>query len=285
MIAVQSSDFTCREDNLDDYLFYHTIDLPGLGVMPGEVDLRYAPDDYLGNIIVTNKRVLDMGTASGFLSFHMENKGASVVSYDLPPNDNWDIVPHASREGATQEKITLASERRNRMRKINNAYRLSHRLLNSRAELVRGTAFAVPDLVGLVDITTFGNIREHVSNPLLAIQQAACITRETIVITERLDTTRQPVIDRLFGWLGTSAVRKICHRLVEPSGLSQPLVAIGNLEETGQSLTPELLVEFLRVLDFGDVRISYHRQHLAQHNKTILMYTLVANRTVSLRSV
>ena len=61
--------------NPDDYHFYHAIDLPGIGEMPGEWDLRHAPDEYLGNVVVTNKRVLDMGTANGFLSFHMESKG------------------------------------------------------------------------------------------------------------------------------------------------------------------------------------------------------------------
>lgn len=74
--------------NPDEYYFYHTIDLPGLGEMKGEWDLRIAPDAYLGNVDLANKRVLEMGTANGFLSFHMEKKGASVVSYDLSPEND-----------------------------------------------------------------------------------------------------------------------------------------------------------------------------------------------------
>ncbi len=280
MTAIQPPDLTCNEVNLDDCHFYHTIDLPGLGEMPGEWDLRSAVDDYLGNIIVTNKRVLDMGTANGFLTFHMESKGASVVSYDLSPNDDWEIVSHTGKNGAT-----LSSERRKRIRKINNAYRLSHSLLNSRARLVRGTVFAIPNLVGPVDITTFGNMLQHINNPLLALQQAARITRETIVVTERRDTTRQQIISRLFGWLGASTVRKICHRVMGPLVISQPPVSIDYPEGTGYQLTPELLKESLRVLGFGEVHISYHHQHVNQQNQRVPMYTLVANRTVPMPSV
>ncbi|WP_020601568.1 class I SAM-dependent methyltransferase [Spirosoma spitsbergense] len=280
MTAIQPSNLIRRKVTPDDYHFYHTIDLPGLGEMPGEIDLRNAPDEYLGNIIVTNKRVLDMGTANGFLTFYMEKKGASLVSYDFSPNDDLAIVPHPGKAAND-----LISERRNRIRKINNAYRLSHRLLNSRAELVRGTLFAIPDLVKPVDITTFGSILQHVSNPLLALQQAARITRETIVITAMLNNTRPPIIDRLFGRLATSTMRKIRHRFTGPPVASESLAAVDPFEETGGQLTPERLDDFLYALGFGDVRINYHRQHVARHDKPLLMYTLVANRTESMQSV
>lgn len=264
----------------NDYHFYYTIDLPGLGEIPGEWDLRNAPDEYLGNVVVTNKRVLDMGTANGFLSFHMESKGASVVSYDVSPDDAWAIGPHTGKDG-----IALATERRNRIRKINNAYCLSHSLLDSRAKLVRGTIFAIPHLVSPVDITTFGNTLQHVSNPLFALQQAARITRETIVVTERRDDTQPQIISRLLDWLGTATVRTI--RCGEKGSflMSKPPVPIVHSVETGYQLTPKLWKESLRVLGFGDIRISKHRQRVAGFNKPISMYTLVANRTEPIRSV
>ena len=69
MTVPQPSDFA-SEINPDEYYFYHTIHLPGLGQMDGEWDLRPAADDYLGNVNLTNKRVLEMGAANGFLSFY-----------------------------------------------------------------------------------------------------------------------------------------------------------------------------------------------------------------------
>ncbi len=274
MTPVQPSDVTSQV-NPDDYYFYHTIDLPGLGEMKGEWDLRISPDDYLGNIDLTNKRVLEMGTANGFLSFYMEKKGASVVSYDLSPENDWDIVPFAHKDGAA-----WAPERKNHIRKLNNAYRLSHSLLNSRAELVHGTVYAIPESVGLVDVSTFGSILLHVRDPFLALQQAARITKETIVVTEILDNNRQKIINRLFGWLSNATVRKIRHKLLGPSMIFRPITSIGHPEETWWHLTPELLEQFLAVLGFGDVQISYHNQFFAQHNKSQLMYTIVATRTV-----
>jgi len=278
MLSTQPSDFT-SEINPDDFYFYHTINLPGLGQMDGEWDLRENADNYLGNVNLTNKRVLEMGAANGFLSFYMESKGASVVSYDLSPSHDWDIVPHASKDLAT-----LAPERKNHIRKINNAYNLAHSLYNSRAERVYGSVYAIPTSVGLVDVSTFGSILLHVRDPFLALQQAADITKETIVITEVIDNNRQKIFNWLFGWFGAATVRRIRHKLLGPSMIFRPIARLGLPEETWWHLTPELLEEFLSVLGFGDVTITYHQQHFVQHNRSQLMYTLVARRTVPLKT-
>ncbi|MGF7214497.1 hypothetical protein GGR92_000637 [Spirosoma lacussanchae] len=265
--------------NADDYYFYHTIDLPGLGEMKGEWDLRQSPEKYLGNVRLTNKRVLEMGAANGFLSFHMEQKGASVVSYDLSPEQDWDIVPFADKNAAA-----LSPDRKNHIRKINNAYRLAHSLLNSSCEYVHGSVYHIPDSVGEVDVTTFGSILLHIRDPFLALQQAARITRETIIITDILDNNRQRLVNTLFGWLGKGAVRTIRQKLFGPSMIFRPDPAIGHPEETWWHLSPELLEKALGVLGFGDIQISYHTQYFAQHHKSQLMYTLVAQRTVPMRA-
>ena len=278
MIAPQPSD-SLPEINPDDYYFYHTINLPGLGQMNGEWDLRDTADAYLGNVNLANKRVLEMGAANGFLSFYMESKGASVVSYDLSPEQDWDMVPHASKDLAA-----LAPERKNHIRKINNAYNLGHSLLNSRAERVYGSVYAIPSSVGPVDVSTFGSILLHVRDPFLALQQAASITKETMIVTEVVDNSRQKVFNKLFGWLGTDTVRKMRRKILGPSMIFRPVARLGTPEETWWHLTPELLEEFLAVLGFGKVTITYHQQQFAQHNRNEFMYTLVAQRTVPLKT-
>ena len=55
--------------SLDECYFYHTMDVPGHGTIKGEWDLRGRVDDYLGNFDFSGKRVLDVGAASGILSF------------------------------------------------------------------------------------------------------------------------------------------------------------------------------------------------------------------------
>src|SRR5690349_2280017 len=71
-------------DRLEDCIFYHTMDLPVFGVVRGAWDLRGRFDDYIGGVTVENKSVLDIGTATGFLSFEAEKHGAArVVSFDM----------------------------------------------------------------------------------------------------------------------------------------------------------------------------------------------------------
>lgn len=78
---------------LEDCSFYHVMELPGIGQVDQEWNLRENVDDHLGNVSFEGKRVLEVGPVSGFLTFHMEERGAEVVSIDLSPQHCWDIVP------------------------------------------------------------------------------------------------------------------------------------------------------------------------------------------------
>ena len=53
--------------SIDDCYFYHVMDLPGHGVVGREWDLRGGEAAYLGGVAFHGKRVLEFGTASGFL--------------------------------------------------------------------------------------------------------------------------------------------------------------------------------------------------------------------------
>jgi 2-polyprenyl-3-methyl-5-hydroxy-6-metoxy-1,4-benzoquinol methylase len=58
-------------NNIKDCYFYHTIDLPVVGTVRGNWDLRKHIKDYLGNVEFKDKRVLDVGCANGALSFYI----------------------------------------------------------------------------------------------------------------------------------------------------------------------------------------------------------------------
>lgn len=62
-------------NNIDECYFYQTVELPGYGILNGEWDLRDGVDAYLGNYSFKGKRVLEVGTANGYLCFEMEKRG------------------------------------------------------------------------------------------------------------------------------------------------------------------------------------------------------------------
>ena len=87
--------------DLEDCYFYHSMEIPGYGLVEGPWDLRGGVDDYLGGVDLRDKRVLEIGTASGFLCFTMEGRGAEVVAYDLSHEQSWDVVPYAQYDHAS----------------------------------------------------------------------------------------------------------------------------------------------------------------------------------------
>src|SRR5262249_514123 len=146
-----------------DCCFYHTMEIPGHGVVEGQWDLRRGVDKYLGNVAFAGKRVLDVGAASGFLTFHMESQGADLIPYDLAPEHSWDVVPFAGID-----LMEYLRERRETIRKLNNGYWFSHRAMASEAHMVHGTVYAIPEAIGTVDIATCG-ILLHLRDPFLAL--------------------------------------------------------------------------------------------------------------------
>lgn len=90
---------------LADCLFYHSMDISGYGSVDGAWDLRGTVDEYLGGIGLEGKKVLEIGKASRFLTFHMEQLGATVIAHDLSSQDDWDAVPYARRKEPTANPI------------------------------------------------------------------------------------------------------------------------------------------------------------------------------------
>ena len=123
----------------DDCYFYHVMEIPGHGLVGGEWDLRAGVDDYLGGVDLSAQRVLEIGPASGFLTFHMETTGAAVVSIELAPDSEWDFVPLSS-----VDMSAVRVQRLEQMRRLRNGYWFAHEHFASKArcplrECVRAT--------------------------------------------------------------------------------------------------------------------------------------------------
>ena len=53
-----------RVESIEECFFYHTIELPGFGLVRGQWDLRDRFGEYVGGVDVAGKSVLDVWTAS-----------------------------------------------------------------------------------------------------------------------------------------------------------------------------------------------------------------------------
>lgn len=171
-----------REINSPEGLFfYHTVDLPGFGTVEGDWDLRSDFHAYLGNVDFKGKRCLDMGAGSGYLTFKMEELGASeVISYDLRAGSDWDIVPHFKIQSQ------LADIRRRADYSIEqqkNSYWFCHKALASKAKVFYNSIYTIPDELGEFDVVFYGMILTHLRDPYLALYNGARLCRNTLVIT------------------------------------------------------------------------------------------------------
>lgn len=239
--------------SVDECYFYHTMDVPGHGTIAGEWDLRGSVDAYLGNFDFAGKRVLDVGAASGILSFHIEQQGAEVVSFDLSENYDWDIVPFAENNNDATR-----SERRSHLRKINNGYWLCHQAFGSQARMVNGVVYDIPQSIGPVDVAVFGSILLHLRDPFLALENAARLARDTIIVADLSP----------FGKFASKFKRnpRFMPRSLKPNGIND-----------GWFRLPPLLVqEYLGILGYKNSTVTWNAFKYGERVRPI--YTVIASK-------
>ncbi len=254
--------------SLQDCYFYHSMEIPGWGEVRGEWDLRGGEAAYLGNVDLKDKRVLELGAASGFLSFYMERQGADVVGYDISDNSGWNMVPTAGEQSAG-----IWSQ----IAKTNNGYWLAHKAFKSKAKMVYGTVYEIPDAIGEVDISTAGSILLHLRHPFLALEKTARLTRETMVVTDLFRDPRS----RFFNKQPGGFFDKLRKRFGGPALVFMPPYAEAGYSHTWWYLTPEVVEGLLKALGFGDTTIIFHRQRYVGdgHDTMLDLYTVVGRRT------
>lgn len=180
-------------ERLDDCFFYHTMDLPGFGLVHAHWDLRGRFDDYIGGVSVEGKSVLDIGTATGFLSFEAERRGATrVVSFDMSDVRQQTFLPFKNKL-YYRDRERFAVEYGAEIEQWKNAYWLCHRLLGSRAEVYYGNIYDLPEALGPFDVSIFGSVLEHLSDQVSALASVARLTSETLVLVTPLLETEEPV--------------------------------------------------------------------------------------------
>jgi SAM-dependent methyltransferase len=226
------------------------MDLPGIGEVTGEWDLRAGIDEYLGHVAFDGKQVLEIGPASGFVTAHMEAKGADVLAVELPEHHPWDIVPFE-----TLDLDEVARAWSVGMTALRNGFWYVHRALDLRARVFYGPVSDLPDSVAF-DVSVLGSVLLHCRDPLGLLTECARRTRERVVVTELsfpdLDATDLPVC-----------------RLVPSTE--------NGIWDTWWSFTPSFVVRYLGVLGFGSAGVSFHEQRYK--TGPMGLFTVVAERS------
>lgn len=250
----------------DNCLFYQTIELPGVGVVPGSWDHRDSTSVFLGHVDFNHKRVLDVGPANGFFSFEMERRGGEVTAIDLGQDSPWDVVPHPYLD-----EETLVANMRQNVAMVEKAFWFSHKILDSKVQLVYGTVYDVPRLVKDVDIALMSNVLQHFRDPLMAIQRVSKVVKETIVITETVWDD-----DPTF-------INNVSMRLI-------PRVDFPEVSHSWWQVSPGFVIESLKLLGFPRIRSETHLQRFNgasadSRGRMVKHFTVTARRALPLSPV
>jgi O-methyltransferase len=232
----------------EDCDFYHSMEIPGVGVVEGSWDLRGREREYLGGVDVAGKHVLEVGPASGFLTMTLERAGASVVAIETHPDAPWDMVP--------QHGIDLAGNierRRLHMERIRNSWWLVHERFELQARVHYGHGEEVPAALGSFDVAVLAAVLLHCRHPLDVLEAAA--TRAGAVVVTDLHAA---------GVTGPPALRLV------PSHDNR-------ITDTWWFLTPEIVCQFLGVLGFDAFDVTTH-EHRDETGKVHPFFTVVARR-------
>lgn len=184
--------YSWREVSLEECDAYHFIDLPGGEVIQGQWDLRGRMPEYIGNVDVSEKRVIDIGCASGFLSFEMERLGAAqVVSFDADDHRRIANIPVIGSQYVLNRQM-WAKGVDEYLGRLKNSYWYCHKRLSSNAAAMYGDVYDIPTSDQSFDIAVLSQILVHLRDPITAISEAARICRDTLIITEDMYESREP---------------------------------------------------------------------------------------------
>ena len=243
--------------SLDECEFYHTCEIPGIGLVTGQWDLRRGLTQYLGSYDFTSKRVLEIGPATGLLTFHMEKTAAEVVAIDLPLDLKlWDFVPYDRLRignNPTPQGVELEQSFRAHIERIRNGFWLCHEKFKSRARVCYSTTSELPKELGMFDVAVLGAILLHTQCPTKVLECCASLVTDSIVITEIFDRS-----------LGDAPVCRFMP------------TADNDLWHTWWNFSPQFFTQYLSVLGFTKSTLSIHKQ--VAFNQELELFTIVASR-------
>ncbi len=238
-------------ESADRCHFYHVMEIPGYGMTQGgHWDLRGGEESYVGHVDLAGKRVLEIGPASGYLTFWMESRGAEVVSVELSPDLAWDAVPDSHLD--VKE---FSRSRVDGMEGLRNGYWFAHERLHSKAKVHYGNVYDLPDELGRFDVAVLCAVLLHVRDPLRVVENCARLS-DSLVVTD-LSHPDVPEDAPVMQWLSTPEAPSL---------------------DTWWKFSPQLFVRFGEVLGFTNNVVTRHEQALTLEgqSRSAAMFSVVS---------
>ncbi|WFS09077.1 hypothetical protein [Methylobacterium sp. 391_Methyba4] len=138
---------------------------------------------YIGRYDLADKKVLDVGTASGFLAFNAEKFGADVTGLDAASTSEFRHMPFADSLSYRDIRQFKEVWTKDNLIPIKNSWWHAWHKYNSRAKCIYAP---MPELYEwpeqMFDVVMAGAIVEHLSEPVFAIGAWARLAREAVLI-------------------------------------------------------------------------------------------------------
>lgn len=173
--------------DLAECFFYHTMEVPPYGLQRGQWDLRGRFIQYVGGVDVEGARVLDVGCASGYLSFSAEEAGASeVVAFDMDTGARQHLIPFAQSKFVTDYECWVR-EQSDFVDCWKRAFWLAHRAKSSKVKVHYGDVYNIDPALGKFDVVIVGAILEHLRDPFGALCSIAKAAVGKLIINTAID--------------------------------------------------------------------------------------------------
>lgn len=185
-----------------NYYWYHTVELPGGLITPGQYDFREALPAFPFPEDMSGQRVLDVGSATGFFAFEFARRGAEVISVELPSLEALDRFPgqtidqmlekirkmlgfQAAGEAGDNPKYTAAQMY---FYLLEAPFEFCRKQLHVRIGRCYSTIYDLTQakLGGVFDLVFMGDVLLHTLNPLQALAAVAPLCRGTLVFSQHI---------------------------------------------------------------------------------------------------
>lgn len=155
--------------------WYHTLELPGGVVTPGEYDLRPIVARLPWPASLEGMRCLDVGSRDGFYAFEMERRGAAeVVSLDVDDPADYHLP---EPRPAASELVALEDG--------NRAFEIAREALGSNVRRHYRSVYDItPEELGTFDLAVIGTLLLHLRDPVRALRAVHGVLDGRLIVND-----------------------------------------------------------------------------------------------------